>query len=240
MTQMLASVTHPEEALLALAGGADIIDCKDPGNGALGALPADMVEAIIDAVAGRRPVSATVGDLPGRPELLGPAIRYMGATGVDLVKVGLFKTRGIESLLVALAPLARRHALVAVLFADCRPQLKVIPDLARAGFEGVMLDTADKRSEGLLESAGRGLLEAFVAAARRADLRCGLAGGISADAIVELLPLGVDYLGFRGALCEGGRTTRLSGAAVERVRSRIPRWVAPPMAPPAEPVLIGP
>ncbi len=240
MTRMLASVTHPEEALLALAGGADIIDCKDPGNGALGALPADTVETIIAAVAGRRPVSATIGDLPGRPELMAPAIRYMGATGVDLVKVGLFKTRGIDSLVNALAPLARRHALVAVLFADCRPQLKVIPTLARAGFEGVMLDTADKGSGGLLDCAGMGLLEAFVAAARQADLRCGLAGGIGADAIERLLPLGVDYLGFRGALCEGGRTTGLSAAAVERVRSRIPRWRAPPPTPPAEPAHICP
>ncbi len=237
---MLASVTHPEEALLALAGGADIIDCKDPGRGALGALSAATVETIIAAVAGRLPVSATIGDLPGRPELLAPAIRYMGATGVDLVKVGLFKTRGIDPLLSALAPLARRHALVAVLFADCRPQLKVIPALAQAGFEGVMLDTADKGSGGLMESAGMDLLEAFVAAARRADLRCGLAGGIRADAIAQLLPLGVDYLGFRGALCEAGRTTGLSAAAVERVRSRIPRWVAPPLTLPGSPAHIGP
>lgn len=240
MTRMLASVTHPAEALLALAGGADIIDCKDPGNGALGALPAATVGTIIAAVAGRVPVSATIGDLPGQPELLAPAIRYMGATGVDLVKVGLFKTRGIDPLLNALAPLGRRHALVAVLFADCRPQLKVIPALARAGFEGVMLDTADKGSGGLLEAAGMGLLEAFVAAAREAELRCGLAGGIGAEAIPGLLPLGVDYLGFRGALCEGGRTTRLAAAAVERVRSRIPRWAPPPPPPPAEAAPIRP
>ena len=37
MTLMLASVLSREEAEIALAHGADIIDCKDPARGALGA-----------------------------------------------------------------------------------------------------------------------------------------------------------------------------------------------------------
>ena len=37
MTLLLASVIGPDEAAVALAYGADIIDLKDPANGALGA-----------------------------------------------------------------------------------------------------------------------------------------------------------------------------------------------------------
>jgi len=39
VTAFLASVGNLPEARLALAGGADVIDLKDAGNGALGALP---------------------------------------------------------------------------------------------------------------------------------------------------------------------------------------------------------
>ena len=39
MIRLLASVQDAEEADIALLGGADIIDFKDPAHGALGALP---------------------------------------------------------------------------------------------------------------------------------------------------------------------------------------------------------
>ena len=55
MTAMLASVTGPEEAEIAIAGGADIIDLKDPAAGALAAAPdrADRRRRIA-AINGRR------------------------------------------------------------------------------------------------------------------------------------------------------------------------------------------
>ncbi len=64
MTAMLASVRTLDEALLALAGGADIIDLKDPARGALGALDQATARNIVAAIGGRAPVSATIGDLP--------------------------------------------------------------------------------------------------------------------------------------------------------------------------------
>ena len=43
MTALLASVRSVAEAELALAGGADVIDLKDPSQGALGALPLSLI-----------------------------------------------------------------------------------------------------------------------------------------------------------------------------------------------------
>ena len=60
MTLMLTSVLSSAEARLAVERGADVIDCKDPSRGALGALPLREVEAIVAAVDRRRPVSAVV------------------------------------------------------------------------------------------------------------------------------------------------------------------------------------
>ena len=74
MTLLLASVTGPEEAALVLAHGADIIDLKDASQGALGALPPEVVRATVAAVRGRRPVSAVIGDLPMEPDVIAAAV----------------------------------------------------------------------------------------------------------------------------------------------------------------------
>ena len=64
LTLFLASVRDAEEAELALRAGADIVDLKDPEQGALGALTPDTIAACVKQVAGRAPVSATIGDRP--------------------------------------------------------------------------------------------------------------------------------------------------------------------------------
>ena len=84
MTMLLASVRTPSEAQVAVAGGADIIDLKEPAQGALGRLPDATIAAIRRAVAGRRPTSATIGDMPLVPEPVLAAVRAMAATGVDM------------------------------------------------------------------------------------------------------------------------------------------------------------
>ena len=64
MTRMLASVRGVAEADIAVSGGADIIDCKDPSAGALGAVATDVVRETVSFVARRRATSAVCGDLP--------------------------------------------------------------------------------------------------------------------------------------------------------------------------------
>src|SRR5204863_2047675 len=85
MTGLLVSVRSAAEAELALAGGADIIDVKEPRRGALG--PADPIvwKEILERVAGRVPVSAALG------ELHSDAIRgyASGAAGFAYAKIGL-------------------------------------------------------------------------------------------------------------------------------------------------------
>src|SRR3569833_821568 len=66
MTGWLASVTDADEARQVLAAGADIVDAKNPHAGALGALPLDTVRAIVNAVGGQAPGSATVGENPNK------------------------------------------------------------------------------------------------------------------------------------------------------------------------------
>lgn len=223
MTGMLASVATLEEARLVLAGGADIIDLKNPAAGALGALPPLAVRSIVETLAGAKPVSATVGDLPMQPALLLPAVQAMAATGVDYVKIGFFPGGDWAACLAALAPMAQQQRLIAVLFADQPPESHGLAAIAAAGFRGAMLDTMDKNRGGLRRQMDHAALAGFVRQARGLDLLCGLAGSLRSEDIAPLLPLQPDYLGFRGALCENHqRTQGLSRAAVSRLRGLIP------------------
>ena len=62
MTLFLASVMSEGEVQIAISGGADLIDFKDPAKGALGALEPAILRSAVAFVAGRRPTSAVTGD----------------------------------------------------------------------------------------------------------------------------------------------------------------------------------
>jgi dihydroneopterin aldolase len=219
MTKLLASVRTSGEAQRAIAGGADIIDLKEPAQGALGRLPDATIAAIRHAVAGRRPISATIGDLPLAPAPVLAAVRAMAATGVDIVKLGIF-AGDAEATLAALAQAARDGIrLVAVLFADRAPDLALVARCAAAGFYGVMLDTADKSAGPLTRHLADATLAHFVADAKRHGLLAGLAGSLATADVPRLLALRPDYLGFRSALTTGGRNAPLDAGAVARLRA---------------------
>jgi (5-formylfuran-3-yl)methyl phosphate synthase len=227
MTLMLASVLSSAEAEIAVACGADIIDCKDARRGALGALPLDEVAKIVAFVAKGRPVS-TVVELPHDVSHARAAIEAAAATGVDFVKFALPMTPDLREVVDSLAPLCSKIRLVAVLFADLSPDLDVLPLLARAGFHGVMLDTAHKGKGRLLDYVGVGALGDFVSRARALGLSCGLAGSLEAPDAPRLLVFEPDVLGFRGALCAAGeRQNALSAEAVTLMREMIRRPHAP-------------
>ena len=206
MTAMLASVTGPEEAEIALAGGVDIIDLKDPTAGAFGSLPIDRTRETVAAVDLRRPTSAVTGDPAMQPAEIVAAVGEIAATGVDYVKVGLFPPEEKErAVIAALADLATKTRLIACLFADRERDLpRLIAPIADAGFAGIMLDTADKSAGRLLSHAGIPALSAFSRAARDRGLLVGLAGGLEAPDVPRLVSLAPDFLGFRGALCAAG------------------------------------
>jgi (5-formylfuran-3-yl)methyl phosphate synthase len=236
MTMLLASVTGPGEAEIALAHGADIIDMKDPAKGALGALEPAAVRAAVAAIAGRRPASAVTGDLPMQPDIIYSAVENMAAAGVDYVKVGLFPGGRREDCIRALAPLARRTKIVGVMFADSGADAGLVPLMAECGFAGAMLDTANKSGGRLLDHADLASLGDFARACRAHGLLTGLAGSLEAPDVPRLLLLAPDFLGFRGALCAAhDRKAGLDPAAVSLIRALIPPDIRSAAAERAEP-----
>lgn len=224
MTGLLASVTTLQEAECALAGGADVIDLKDPSRGALGALDPALARDIVRAIAGRRTTSATVGDFPAmRSQDVLDATWRTAELGVDFIKVGFFGTAHDVTCMRALAPVAARHRVVAVLFADMPVDLRLVEVAREAGLSGVMFDTARKAGPGLRGLKTESELREFVRLARAHGLIAGLAGKLRPADIEPLLELEPDYLGFRGALCmQGSRTGALDAEATRAVRAAIP------------------
>jgi uncharacterized protein (UPF0264 family) len=226
MTELLISVRSPAEAAIALAGGADLIDLKEPADGALGRLPDAIIAATLAEVAGRRPVSATIGDVPLQPGPVREAAAQLAALGVDIVKIGCFPGDAAATF-AALAPLADAGTkLVAVLFADAAPDFALIEGCADAQFFGVMLDTADKRSGPLPRHCDRNVLARFTAAARKHGLFVGLAGSLGLADIPGLLPLAPDYLGFRSAATADRRDGPLDAQKLARLRAALQPIVA--------------
>lgn len=218
MTRMLASVTSPAEARTALDCGVDILDCKNPHAGALGALPLEVVHKIVELAKDRCPASATVGDLPMKPEILSEAVSGISATGVNFVKIGFLPSANLRVCIDALSSRSKNARLIAVLFTDLGPDFSLLEDFARAGFAGVMLDTSAK-TQSLRQVMGYEKLSAFVRRARQFRLFTGLAGSLRLADIPPLLELEPDYLGFRGALCAGNdRCETLDPKAIRAVR----------------------
>jgi (5-formylfuran-3-yl)methyl phosphate synthase len=224
MTGMLASVNSVAEAKIVLDAGVDIIDIKNPQEGALGALKTQEVKKIVEFVNGEVLTSATIGDvISDDPELLNYIIS-MSETGVDYVKVGLFDSQPSEYFINMIRVAASKGIkLVIVLFAENYQQVGSVRSLMQTGISGIMLDTKEKKGKSLKTILNNNELEKFVETAKEFDLLTGLAGSLKFDDIAQLLPIKSDYLGFRGALCsESNRIKSINTVQVEKIRNAIP------------------
>ncbi|CAO4149345.1 hypothetical protein LPLAFNJD_LOCUS2921 [Methylorubrum aminovorans] len=211
--RLLVSVRGPDEALTALRAGADLIDAKDPERGALGALPAETVRAVVAGIGRRAVTSAVAGDGTGTE--IAAAIAEMAATGVDFIKIAV-GTANDAALAEAAAQAPGR--VIGVLFAEDGLAVDALPArLAAAGFVGAMIDTRGKTGTALPTLMSGPRLAAFVAGCRAHGLMSGLAGSLGLADIPALARLNPDYLGFRGGLCrDGDRRQALDGTRVAR------------------------
>jgi len=142
----------------------------------------------------------------------------------DFVKIGLFADIACRSCIQAAAARTLEAALVGVLFADQAPDLTLLDEMASAGFAGVMLDTADKRNGTLLDAMSEATLCAFVSRSHALGLFAGLAGSLREHDVPSVLRCAPDFVGFRGALCEGHeRRGRISRDRARALAAQIER-----------------
>lgn len=253
--QLLVSVADAREASAAVAGGAVIVDAKDPAEGPLGAVLPSVLREIVEAVGGACPVSVAMGDAPtaGALAAAGDAedsvvarARDASRAGADYVKLGFAGTADAAraTRLAAAAVRGARAAsavtrVIVVAYADAAtvrsvPPAEIVAVAAEAGAAGVLLDTADKRGGGLFDVMSVGDVAAWVRDAERAGLISALAGKLDARGVATARMLGAHVAGVRGAACRGGRNGRvevgrvraLADAAAGRMALPIDQWFA--------------
>jgi uncharacterized protein (UPF0264 family) len=238
--RLLVSVRSVAEIGPALAGGAEIIDAKEPSLGPLGAVSLPTLREIARCLPSGVPLSVALGD-PGSVANVEEAI-----AGVDgavarrdqlYVKVGLAGTRdpgAAEELLVAAlhasARAASRPAVIAVASADYEaagaPAREVVSRVAaRASARGVLIDTWRKDGRDLFAHVAEGELRRWVGEARAAGLLVALAGSLSADGVRRAALLPADIVGVRGAACAGGREGEVVEERVRQLRSVLGRGI---------------
>lgn len=221
---LLVSVRSAAEALDAVAGGADIVDAKEPSNGALGAVAPGVLQAIAAAIPGTTPLSAALGE--GDAHTLASAIatlpRLDGRHGW-YAKFALHGGPDVAAIERATRQLAARPdapRLIVARYADAG--LDDMPAwlaaAARGGAWGVLLDTAQKDGRTLLQVASGPVLHNFARQAQNLGLVLALAGGLGEPALEALVSLGVQVMGVRGAVCDAGREGRLRRERVARLR----------------------
>jgi (5-formylfuran-3-yl)methyl phosphate synthase len=229
--KLLVSVVDAAEARLAVAGGVDVVDVKNPAEGSLGAPAPAVLAAVRAAVPAERPLSAALGDLPARPGTAALAAVGAARSGAAYVKLGLV---GVSAPADAVAVLravreavAGEAAVVAVAYADAArvATAPLAPDdlvaAARAAcVHGCLVDTAIKDGRGLLSWLDSDALAALVADAHDAGLEIALAGELRAEELPLVRATGADIAGVRSAACAGGRrTAALDPARIASLRA---------------------
>lgn len=228
---LLVSVRNAAEAAAAVAGGAAIVDIKEPDHGPLGAARPETIAGIAAVVGHRRPWTMACGELfaEGGPDAGAPAdgcrrvadllARVWAALPPAAplpaaVKVGLAGAAGrdwqrpLESLYRALPPSVGG---VAVAYADWRragaPQpADVIVAAARIGCRVLLLDTFDKTADGLCGSVPHREVAGWVADAHAAGFGVAVAGRLALGEIPWAWSLGADVVALRSAVCFNGRS----------------------------------
>jgi uncharacterized protein (UPF0264 family) len=228
--QLLVSVRSAAEARLALAGGADIIDAKEPVAGALGAVSLATFAAIVESVSGSVPVSAALGEAVDE-HIISERVRAFGRAGAAFVKIGFAGftcAEGVATMIAAarLAASGSGTAVVAVAYADFDLVNSLSPDVigeaARvAGANGVLLDTAGKKGPGLLRLIPERQIRAWVSRAQTAGMFAALAGQLRAADLAAVGTSGADIVGVRGAVCGGDRNGRINAGKVRALSARV-------------------
>jgi uncharacterized protein (UPF0264 family) len=234
--KLLISPINEAEAKEAVAGGADIIDVKNPLEGALGANYPWVIKNIKKLTPKPLEVSCAIGDAPNLPGTVSLASFGAAALGVDYIKVGLYGVKTVEEAIFLLKQVAKAAK-------DCNPHVKVvaagyadaekigtinpavIPEIAQqAGADIAMLDTSTKDGSNLFTYQTKTQLKEFVDKAHSFGLQAALAGSLRKQDISTVYGLGADIAGLRGAACTGsdrnkGHITReLVAELVEAVK----------------------
>ena len=227
---------NEKEASEAIAGGADIIDVKNPTEGALGANYPWVIKRIKEITPKNIEVSCTLGEVPNLPGSISLAALGAASLGVDYIKVGLYGLKTPEEAIFLLQNVNRaakefnsKIKVVATGYADAEKigavEPLLIPEIAhKAQVDVAMIDTSVKDGKNLFDYLTQEQLKKFINTTHNLGLEAALAGSLRKQDLPVVYGLGADVAGLRGAACTnsnrvtGQITRKLVHELVEIVR----------------------
>jgi (5-formylfuran-3-yl)methyl phosphate synthase len=233
---LLISPVSTQEAREAIAGGADIIDVKNPREGSLGANFPWVIKSIREITPKTVQVSATLGDVPYKPGTVALAAVGAVVSGANYIKVGLYGTKNyqeamevMENVVKAVSEFDHDAVVVASGYADAHRVGAVnpmeVPKIAAdSGADLAMVDTAVKDGKTLFDFMDENAIAKFTGEIHSYGLKSALAGSIKEEQLPILVNLGCDVVGVRGAACVGGN--RDTGSITRDRVARLKKMVA--------------
>lgn len=224
---------NEKEALEVVAGGADIIDVKNPLEGALGANFPWIIRRIKDITPKKLEVSCTIGEVGNFPGSVSLAALGAASLGVDYIKVGLKGVKTPEEAIYLLQSVKRAAK-------ECNPKIKIavagyadaekigaidplfVPEIAhKAQVEVAMIDTSIKDGENLFDHLSIETIKKFINSTHGFGLQAALAGSLRKQDLPVVYGLGADVAGLRSAACTNNN--RVTG---QITRKRVSELVA--------------
>ena len=208
--KLLVSVRTLKEAREASAGGAHIVDVKNPSEGALGASTPNLVSEIRSALKDVK-LSATLGDLPNLPGTASFAAFGAATAGADYVKAGLYGCSNMRDAVrlsrkVVEACRGTGAKVVLAAYADYKrfkglnPLL--LPEVASTcDADGVLVDVHRKDGSSVFDYLTQQQLIELSRRAHEQGLLSALAGGLRAEDVQRVYSLGFQIFGVRRAAC---------------------------------------
>lgn len=227
--RLLVSVRDADEARAALMGGADIVDAKEPTLGPLSPVAPTTLRSIAAAVPLTMPLSVALGN--AHPQELADivaAVEPLERRQALFFKAAMMSAspeEAVGGITVACRLLERRADCPVLIVARYVDEPSDADDLSRwmaasaaAGARGLLLDTSRKDGPGLFGSVGPQALAALRREAARRGVWLAVAGSVTVAHMELLARVRPHVLGVRGAVCDGGRTGRLSAERVLQLR----------------------
>jgi uncharacterized protein (UPF0264 family) len=230
---LMVSVICPEEVPAAIAGGADILDVKNPAEGSLGAASAHILRKVRAVTPYSVQVSAAIGDMPNLPGTASLAALGAASCGVDFVKVGLYGPKSEDEAIYLLS--AVRQAVgdfpsvkvIAAGYADAQRcgtlEPGLLPGIARkVGVAGCLLDTHIKDGHNLFDFLTPAALRSLADDAHAGGLLFAVAGALQAEHLWLAQEAGADIVGVRTAACrDNQRNGPLDVEKIQLLRRRM-------------------
>jgi uncharacterized protein (UPF0264 family) len=225
--KLLISPMNENEALEAIAGGAQIIDVKNPKEGALGANYPWVIKRIKEVTPKTLEVSCTLGEVGNLPGSVSLAALGAASLGVDYIKVGLYGIKTPKEAIFLLQNVSRAakeyNPKIKVAVAGYADAQKIgtidpllIPEIAnKAQVEVAMLDTSIKDGKNLFDYLTSEQLKKFIDLAHGFGLVTALAGSLRKQDLPIVYGLGADIAGLRGAACTN--SNRVTGQITRKL-----------------------